>query len=137
MEAIKLGFPVIIVFVLMSWFTGENPVDAFFVVVLVGLVLYWIFNLLPLKTVKLDGNYLAISNWRKTERIHLHNISKLEIGSWPAYKSKLTFDYETEFGSVVYFAARQQLGGIGISPRTKSIFTQIEELIEDKKKELL
>ena len=129
----KYFAPFIIAFVSTIWYMENNqglviPV----LIILVGLA-YWLFRLLPLKSVKLEGNFLIISNDFKKDRIHLDDIDKLNTSGWSLYITHIHFKRQTSFGKTIMFATMQNGFSNGISDRVQNILTQIKDNIDKKK----
>lgn len=129
----KYFAPFIIAFVSTIWYMENNQALVIPVlIILVGLA-YWLFRLLPLKSVKLEGNYLIISNDFKKDRIHLDDIDKLNTGGWSLYITHIHFKRQTSFGKTILFATMQNGFSNGVSDRVQNILTQIKDNIDKKK----
>jgi hypothetical protein len=101
-------------------------------VLLIGLIIafpYWLIRFLPMKRVQLQGNYLIISNFQKTDKIHLNKIKSMEVGGWSMYVIVINFTEPNKFGSTIQFAAMQNIFGGGITDRVKSILNQIQSSV--------
>jgi hypothetical protein len=90
---------------------------------------YWLFWLLPLKEVKLDNEYLIISNGIKKERVSLDNIAGLETGRKPAFFTRIYFKKKTKFGKSVRFAAFTSVFDNDLTEETKNLLIQLKDRI--------
>ena len=82
-----------------------------------------------MKRVQLQRNYLIISNFQKTDKIHLNKIKSMEVGGWSMYVIVINFTEPNKFGSTIQFAAMQNIFGGGITDRVKSILNQIQSSV--------
>ena len=71
--------PFIVAFVATGWYWQSRNYQLPLLLFIIG-QLYWVFRFLPLKEVKLDGNYLIISNDFKKYKVHIDHISNLTTG---------------------------------------------------------
>ena len=132
---VKYTFPLMVVFVGIGRYheKTQSPWDS--LIMGIGL-LYWGYRFIPLKEVKLDGNYLIISNDFKKDRIHLNDIDKLTTGGWSMYLTRIHFKEKTKFGQTIIFATAQSGFGAGISEGVKNILKQIQDNIERQKNQV-
>lgn len=133
--AMKYMLPLIIVFFVLASHGMHSPQDQSVDFMLCSLAfLYWLFRLIHLKEVKLDGDYLVISGGLKKDKVHLNEIDKLKTGYWPMYLTRVYFKHETKFGKKITFSTMQNMFSMGVSKGVKNIFNQIQVHIEQQKK---
>ena len=78
-SVLKYFTPIIFLFIAINW----NLTNGFVVpIIIIAGFLYWSVRILPLKSVRLEGEFLIISSFFKKDRVSLENVRDLSIGGW-------------------------------------------------------